>query len=194
MIEELQLAERVAELAQRAGIQTALIGATALAVHRYVRATEDIDLGASIDDPFQTFGDLERIVVAAGLKIRVSLPDHDDALGGVARIWSEEDEEGDPRCPVELVNFWNPLRPRRGPATAAIRDAEPVPSSALRCVRLPDLVALKCDAGGRSDLADVVELLRRNPAADREVIRDRCKQYRLDVIDQLIAEADVGRA
>ncbi|MGE3768175.1 MAG: nucleotidyl transferase AbiEii/AbiGii toxin family protein [Kofleriaceae bacterium] len=187
MIEELHLAERVADLASSAGIETALIGATALAFHRYVRATEDIDLGASIRDPFKAFQELERLVLASGLRIRVS---HEDSLGGVARIWEREDEDGEPIFPVELVNFWNPLRPRRSPATAAIRDAESIAATSLRCVRLPDLIALKCDAGGRSDLADVVELLRQNPLADREVIRARCRDYKLDVIDQLIAEAD----
>lgn len=190
MVEELRLAERVVEIARELGVDTALIGATALAFHRYVRATQDVDLAASIHEPFTVFRELERSVLAAGFKIRVSLPDDQDSLGGVARIWENEDSDGDPLEPIELVNFYNPLRPRRSPATAAIRDAEPVEQTKLRCVRLPDLVALKCDAGGRHDLADVVEVLRRNPSANREEIRERCKSYGLDVIDTLIAEAD----
>ena len=45
----LELAERVAEIARGLGIETALIGATALAVHGYVRGTLDIDLASIVD-------------------------------------------------------------------------------------------------------------------------------------------------
>jgi len=37
---------------------------------------------------------------------------------------------------------------------------------------------------------DIVELLRRNPAADRDHIRGMCRQYRLEGLDPLIHEAD----
>jgi hypothetical protein len=40
----LSLAERIATLASELGIQTALIGASALAAHNYIRATIDVDL------------------------------------------------------------------------------------------------------------------------------------------------------
>ena len=41
----LDLAERVAEAARELGIETALIGAMAMAVHKYLRGTADVDLG-----------------------------------------------------------------------------------------------------------------------------------------------------
>jgi hypothetical protein len=41
-----QLAERITLAAGKMGIATALIGATALATHNYVRGTADIDLAA----------------------------------------------------------------------------------------------------------------------------------------------------
>lgn len=189
VVEELQLADRVAEIARAHGIETALIGATALAFHRYVRGTQDIDLGVVVSD-LRDLRTLDEALIAAGMKTRLTLPDSDDELGGVLRAWTDEDDEGDPIEPVEVVNFWNPHRPRRTPATPGIRDAEPVVGTHLRCVRLPHLIALKCGAAGRQDLADVVSLLERNPDADREEIRTLCKSYGLDVIDTLIAEAD----
>lgn len=45
----LEAAERVAKTLERLGIETALIGAVALAVHGYVRATQDVDLATSVD-------------------------------------------------------------------------------------------------------------------------------------------------
>jgi hypothetical protein len=44
-----RLAERVDAAARELGIDTAVIGATALAVHRFVRATGDIDLATAVD-------------------------------------------------------------------------------------------------------------------------------------------------
>ncbi|HLT28684.1 MAG TPA: hypothetical protein VK013_01475 [Myxococcaceae bacterium] len=50
----------------------------------------------------------------------------------------------------------------------------------MRPVPLEQLVALKLYAGGHKSLADVVELLARNPDVDLERLFDVCKRYRLD--------------
>lgn len=47
------LAERVAE-ARRLGFESAMIGAGALAVHRYARSAQDIDLAVYVDARTQT--------------------------------------------------------------------------------------------------------------------------------------------
>ena len=64
---------------------------------------------------------------------------------------------------------------------------------ALRHPTLEHLVALKLDAGGPKDEADVIELIRQNPDADVEAIRATCKKYGLDKIDELIEYARSGR-
>jgi hypothetical protein len=193
LLERFALAEHIAIVARGLGIETALIGASALAVHRYVRATKDIDLGSSVH-PFQDLPRLEEALRVEGYGVRLTDPDGDDSLGGVLRVWTRVDEDDDPIEPVELVNFHNPLRPRRNPGAEAIATAVPLEEHpGLRCVQLALLIALKLDAGGRKDQADVVELLRQNPSADRDEIRDRCKKYKLDIIDQLVAEADASR-
>ena len=185
------LAERVASVARGLGIETAVIGAYALAVYGYVRATTDLDLAtvASLDQ-------LQRLAEALrdeGLQTRLSLPDDLDVLGGVLRVWIRIDEDGDPFEPIEVINFFNPHRPRRAPAADAVSRAIGIAERpALRYVQLDDLIALKLDAGSRADLADVVELLKRNASADRATIRATSKRYGFDVIDVLIAEADAG--
>jgi hypothetical protein len=91
---------------------------------------------------------------------------------------------------VDVVNFENPLRPATNPGREAVTTAEALGwSTALRCARVPQLIALKLFAGRRRDHADVVELLRRNPGADRAQIREVCARYgAAEAIDELMRE------
>lgn len=189
------LAERVARVAQEHGVETALIGATALAVHNFVRATADVDL-ATYTNVFPQLRDLAEALRGMGLNADLRLPDEADPLGGVLAVWGQVDDEGEPLDTVEVVNFRNPYRANDGLALEAIRDAVALePGSPLRCVRLPHLVALKLSAGSRRDLADVVDLLVRNPDADLDEIRSLATRFEgHEVVEQLIAEAAATRA
>ena len=184
MIEEYRLAEQVADAAQDLGIPLALIGANALAFHNYVRGTSDVDFATHASQA--ELAALRGVLESAGLNVRFNAPDDEDPLGGMLVVWEEEDEDGAPVEPVEVVNFDNPYRDRTNPGREAVRTAEPIAGSSMRCVRLPFLVALKLFAGALDDRADVVALLRANPMADREEIRAVCEQYGLSAIDELI--------
>jgi hypothetical protein len=187
-----QLADRIAEVANSIGIRTSLIGAYALASHRYLRATDDLDLATSVQ--LDQLYELKRALEREELNVRIDLPDEEDDLGGVIRVWTEVDDDGDPLHPVEVVNFFNPMRPRRNPASEAVHHALPVEGSkALRYPRLADLIALKLDAGSPRDRVDVVEVLVRNPDANLDEIRSTCKDYGLNGIDELIAQAEAQR-
>jgi hypothetical protein len=182
-----ELAERVATIARSLGIETALIGASALAIYGHVRGTKDIDLAsvASAEELDRLRSSLED----AGIHARLSLPDEDDRLGGVVRAWTVEDD-GEPLDAVDVVNFYNALRPIRLPVSELVRHAIALGGTpALRYVRLPHLILLKLYAGSRQDLADVVAVLKRNPDADIDEIAALCKQYDLDGFDELAAEA-----
>jgi hypothetical protein len=184
------LAERVVQVAHELGIATALIGAAALAVHNYVRATEDIDLAANVD-PSQ-LRTLQQRLDAQQMYTELRLPDAEDDLGGVLEIWQHADEDGDPIDSIEIVNFANPFRPGRDtPAADAVRNARELGgASKMRCVQLPDLIALKLYARSRRDEADVIELLRRNPDADIDAVRAVCKRFGFeDTLEELIAES-----
>lgn len=187
-----QLGERIARLARELGIETIVIGAYAMAIHNYVRGSLDFDLGTRIE--LDDLNRLRRVVDAEGLSTKLNSPDEHDDLGGKLIIWNEVDEDGEPIEPVEVVNFANPLRPRRNPAAEALENASVLEEKPdLRYPTLPDLVALKLDAGGPKDHSDVIELIRQNPNADFEAIRARCKKYNLDKIDELIEHARSGR-
>lgn len=172
-----------------------MIGATALAVHNFVRATADVDL-ATYTNVVPQLRDLAEVLRGMGLNADLRLPDEDDPLGGVLCVWEQVDDEGEPLDAVELVNFRNPYRADDSLALEAIRDAvELEPGSPLRCVRLPHLVALKLSAGSRRDLADVVDLLVRNPDADVDEIRAMARRYGgHEILEQLILEVAATRA
>ncbi len=183
------LAEQVADAARRIGVDTALIGAAALAVHRYTRGTEDIDLAADVD-PHEKLGALKKMLDSAGLHSRLRMPDAEDPLGGVLVVWATVDEDGEPTDIVEVVNFYNPERIVSTPASAAIARAGALPGTSLRCVTIEDLIALKLYAGGLGDHADIVQLLARNREADLEAIREVAARF--DVggqLDALIEQA-----
>lgn len=186
----LVLAERVALAAESLGIANALIGAAALAVHGYTRGTEDIDLATAVP-PDTRLEALARALEAEGLCTRLRMPDEDDPIGGVLTVWSSVDESGHPMDIVEVVNFFNPLRPTSNPARSAIARAEPLSGVHLRCVSLPDLVALKLYAGSLADHADIVEVLARNADPDLDEVRSAATPFdRGHRLEQLIDEAE----
>lgn len=192
----LALAEEVSRIAEGLGIRTALIGATALAVHGYSRATDDIDLAVAIPN-FVDFRNLAQHLESAGLGVELRLAeDVDDPLGGVLAVWIE-DEGGNATDLVEVVNFINPHEPAPNPGAQAIARATMLVGLRLHCASLADLVALKVYAGGLNDLADVVEVLALNPDADLEAIRvvaanfDRA--HCLDELFERVRQRRMGR-
>lgn len=176
----LQVAEKVAALAAQSRIPLLVIGAVALAAHGYVRFTEDIDLG--VDADLAQMRTLAQLLEAEGYHVEFHEPDAEDPLGGVI------DVSGDFGL-VQIVNFGD-----RFPA--AIRDAllgddvRVRAGSQLRVMPIPQLVALKMYAGGLKSHADILELLRRNPGLDLEIIRATCRKYRQRGIDGILAALD----
>lgn len=187
----LALAERVASAARELGIETAVIGAIALAAHNYIRGTLDVDLATRVES-IDELRRLQQKLESIGLSTELRTPDEADPLGGVLEVWEYADDEQIPINPVELVNFFNPYRPGTNPGTAAVRNASAIDGSSLRYVQLADLIALKLYSGSLRDRVDVVELLTRNPDADHERIRAACAPFGLgDVLEQLLR--DVAR-
>jgi hypothetical protein len=157
-------------------VPSALIGAAALAAHRYPRSTEHIDLAVTTD-PFTTLEEARRRI-ASELRVQAKLitPDAEDPLGGVLTVTGEDFD------PVQVVNFSNPLSGATNPGSEAVRTAVagPVAGLPLRLVTLPYLIALKLFAGGFKSKLDVLELLNRNPTAPREEIARVCAAFGLE--------------
>lgn len=178
--ENLQAAERVASLLVENGVPAVVIGAVALAAHRYVRHTEDIDLGIDADLPKMRA--LAAVLREEGFVVDLHEPDGDDPLGGVIDVSGAFGL-------VQVVSFG-------GRFPAVIRDALAAddvrirPGSELRLVPIAQLVALKLYAGGSGSKSDIIELLRRNPEADLDSIRETCRRYRLRGLDAVLQELD----
>lgn len=177
--EVIRAAEKVAGILESQGVGALVIGAVALAAHGYVRFTEDLDLGVNTD--LKTLGRVAESLRSAGFDVELREPDGQDPLGGVVDVRG-------PFGLVQIVNFGGrfPAVIENGIAAA---DTVIRPGSRLRIVPLPQLVALKLYAGGTKSRADIVELLSRNPDADRAAIRDLCRTWRLRGLDPLIEEA-----
>jgi len=97
----LALAEHVADVARRLGLDIALIGAAALAVHRYTRGTEDIGLAVSVDPHSRLLG-LQAALDVEGLQTELRLPDDDDPPGGVLVV-SLPSNDDDPADVIQLL-------------------------------------------------------------------------------------------
>ena len=174
----LQVADRIARMLADSRIPVVVIGAVALAAHRYVRFTEDIDLGVIAD--LARMRSLVESLRAEGYHTEFHEPDGEDPLGGVIDV-------SGPFGLIQIISFDD-----RFPA--AIRDAldgEDIrihPGSLLRIIPIPQLVALKLYAGGWKSHSDIVELLRRNPEVDLSLLRETCRSYRLRGLDKILED------
>jgi hypothetical protein len=174
----LQVAEQIAQILCQSNLPVVVIGAVALAAHRYPRFTEDIDLGVLASSAeMQSLTDFFR---AEGFDADFHKPDAEDPLGGVIDV-------SGPFGLVQVINFED-----RFPAVIhdalAGADFRARPGSALRIVPIPQLVALKLYAGGWKSHADIIELLRRNPEVNLEAIRETCQGYRLSGFDRVLED------
>jgi hypothetical protein len=174
----LQAAERIVAVLDQHGIKALVIGAVALAAYRYLRHTEDIDLG--VNAPLPMLRSVADSLREHGFEVELREPDGDDPLGGVIDVTG-------PFGMVQIISFAD-----RFPAV--IDDALKLPQpeirrgSRLRLIPVPHLIALKLYAGGYKSKADIVELLTRNPELDLAEIRQVCANYRLRGLDELIRE------
>jgi hypothetical protein len=176
------VATEVSRLIAAEGARTAVIGAVAMAVHGYARATGDLDLATELD-PTTQLEPIRRELERRGYRTRLSLPDAEDPLGGVLTV------SGDDFDDVQVINFYNPFLTHKTPATQALDAAVPLPGTELRVVSVEDLILFKLYAGGIRSLADAVGLLEANPDLDLETLRPRCRDLGLEAdLDRLQAE------
>jgi hypothetical protein len=172
-VRTLAAAREVASILDGLGIESALIGAMALAAHHYIRHTEDVDLATAVD-PFSALSAAADRLRSSGYEVELNAPDAQDPLGGVLNV----DRDGIDR--IQVVNYFNPYNQLAPVGQEAVRTAAVVPGDTLRVVDLPHLIALKLYAGGRKSQLDVLELLERNPEVSREEIRQVCARFGLD--------------
>lgn len=169
----ISVAEEISALLHELGVKHAVIGAMALAVHGYQRATLDFDIATSVD-PFSQLIDIENQIKKRGFRTELITPDAEDPLGGVLTI------ERDDIDPIQLVNFYNPLAPGAGTiGQEAIKESDIAKGGRLAVVDLPHLIALKLYAGGLQSKADAVQLLKVNPQANIQKLRDITSKHNL---------------
>jgi len=181
--ELIHAAETVAALSSEHGYPLLVIGAAALAGHRYVRTTEDLDLAGNV--PLQALRKFAFELSHLGHRTNLREPDAEDPLNGVLDI---EGIFGQ----IQVISFAD-----RFPAV--IEDAfqnSPIPlkkSSSLRIIPLPHLIVLKLYAGGLKSKTDIIEVLIRNPEADLDAMEALCAHYRLQGFSEIRREVEKFR-
>ena len=164
----LDVATQIAAVLRDGGYPCAIIGAVALAVHGYPRATDDLDLGTLVRTA-REWNEVAQRLRARGFEVHVAMPDAEDPLGGVITVNTADSD------PVQVVNYFNPwtgLAPcGKAALDAAVHDVLP----GLAVVDVPHLVALKLYAGGRKSALDVLELLARQGVKAFEEARAVCR-------------------
>jgi hypothetical protein len=175
----LRAAEEILDCLHAHQLDAVVIGAVALAAHRYVRQTEDLDLGVNAN--VRKLRELTDSLRKAGYQAELHEPDADDPLGGVIDVSGRFGL-------VQIISY-------AGRFPAVIEDALRLSSlvvregSPLKIVPIPHLIALKLYAGGHKSKADIIELLVRNPDLDLADVRAVCTRYLVGGLDELIAEA-----
>lgn len=138
----LAAAEQVSRVLTDLKVRHAIIGAMALALHGYQRATLDFDIG-TITDPSAQLKLVSERLRGLGFQADFSGPDGDDPLGGVLTIERADID------PIQLVNFYNPFSPEAGRVgREAIMVAKTVDTIDIPVVDVPHLILLKLYAGG----------------------------------------------
>ena len=171
-LKSLEVARRVFDRLVRTKLDSAVIGSVALAVHGFVRATRDLDLGVAVLT-FREMRDVAEALRKEGFRVHVGEPAPDDTLGGVVTV------EGDDFDPIQIVNLTAPGGRHGKLAREAIASAQHVSEFGLPVVDVAHLVALKLLAGSRKDELDVLELLGANPEMPLDPIFEVCRRHRL---------------
>lgn len=171
-LRSLEVARRVFDLLVGYHLDSAVIWSVALAVHGYVRATRDLDLGVAVLS-FGTLRTLSETLRKEGFEVHVGEPAPDDTLGGVVTV------AGDSFDPIQVVNLMAPGGRHGKLAREAIAAAQRVPGFGLPVVDVPHLIALKLLAGSRKEELDVLELLGANPEMPLAPILAVCRRHRL---------------
>ena len=178
--EILRAAEKIVALLDSSGIPTLVIGAVALAAHRYIRFTQDLDL--AVDADVVVMRKITADLCNAGYEVEFYEPDAADPLGGVIDISGAFGL-------VQIISFAD-----RFPIVIQDSLAEPEifigSDSSLRVMPIPQLMALKLYAGGQKSLSDIIELLKRNPEFDRVEITKTMRRYRLRGLAAIWKELD----
>lgn len=168
----LEVARRVSDVLAQEGIPHGLVGSVALAVHGFVRATRDLDVGVLVP-PAPRMTALAEALRREGLTAEWSPPAPDDELGGVLTVVGAEFD------PIKVVNFFNPPRAPSRLVGEALATAAPTGGFPFPVVDLPHLVALKLATGAFRDEVDVGDLLEARADAPVEELRALCSEHGL---------------
>jgi hypothetical protein len=168
-----------AQVLAKAGIDYAVIGAMAAAVHGAIRATTDADALLSISP--SRLGRLQKTFTSAGFNCELRRGDAADPIPALLVL---TDRHGNR---VDLLAGLKGFDPEAFSRSTAV----PFQGGALPVISREDFIAMKCFAGGPQDLADArVALQTRDARLDIELLRRIARRFgraAADVLEGLLA-------
>jgi predicted nucleotidyltransferase len=161
------------------GINYAVIGAMAAAVHGEIRATTDADALVSV--PISRLASLRALLEKAGFETELRRGDADDPIPAMLIL---TDAHGNR---VDLLGGLRGLDPQAFVRTVDV----PFDGDTLQLIGREDFIAMKCFAGGPTDVADARAALDggREPV-DLDLLRRLTRRFgrgAADVLEQLLA-------
>lgn len=164
----------VAAILVKQGIDYAVVGAMAAAVHGSIRATTDADALVSVG--VTKLKQLQRALERAGLNASLRQGDADDPIGALLAVTDKH------------LNRIDVLSGLRGLESGAFSRAIEVPlfGGSLRVIGREDFIAMKCFAGSPKDLADARDVFKgaREPI-DIDLVRRLSMRFGKSAADAL---------
>lgn len=169
----------VARVLTDEGIDYAVIGAMAAAVHGSIRATTDADALLSITLP--RLGKLEKVFRKAGFTTELRRGDASDPIPALLGV---SDRHGNR---VDLLAGLRGLDPAAFSRSIAVR----FQGTSIQVIGREDFVAMKCFAGGPQDVADARQALRSlDQPLDVDLLRRLTRRFgraAADALEQLLS-------
>jgi predicted nucleotidyltransferase len=155
------------------GIEYAVIGAMAAAIHGSVRATTDAD--ALLSTTVAKLTNLSRVFEKAGFATGLRRGDEGDPIPAMLLV---SDTHGNR---VDLLGGLRGLDPQVFARAIQV----PFEGSTLRVACREDFIAMKCFAGGPQDIADARIALKGTQAVDLDLVRRVVRGFGRDAADVL---------
>lgn len=163
----------VIQVLNREGIEYAVVGALAAAVHGSIRGSADAD--ALVPIAVGRLSRLSRLLAKSGFSVDLRRGDVDDPIPAMLLVSDENHNR------VDLLGGLRGLDPE---VLARAVDV-PFGGEVIRVVSREDFIAMKCFAGGPQDLEDARVALRTDKQVDLDLARRVTRRFGRSAADAL---------
>jgi predicted nucleotidyltransferase len=163
----------VIQVLNREGVEYAVIGALAAAVHGSIRGSADAD--ALVPVAVRRLSSLSRVLAKSGFSVDLRRGDADDPIPAMLLVSDAHENR------VDLLGGLRGLDPDVMSRTLNV----PFGGDTIRVVSREDFIAMKCFAGGPQDLEDARVALQTGGQIDLDLLRRVTRRFGRPAADAL---------